>query len=258
MLDFQNKVGAIEERSSEQMNFRTKPRIKQAIQQATALSGVDGSVFTMNAANRSAMETNVAHECTTLQPVDHKRLRLLKNGCLRGSTGRGSLLQGGRGNGYDGAAGGTGRTVLRVPARRPCAERPSTPTHRRCAGLRFCARGAGVELQHEWATLDRSGVDAQDAASRLSVRYPLGTPPVRRKYTSTLPIAGSVGSIWSTGCPITPPFPRTGTAASALATCIACCSNRWLRGALRPGWWLGVTWRWTAARSWPTRAARRS
>lgn len=24
----------------------------------------------------------------------------------------------------------------------------------------------------------------------------------------------------------------------------------------RPGWWRGATWRWTAARSWPTRAAR--
>jgi hypothetical protein len=55
------------------MNFRTKPRIKQAIQQAAALSGVDDPVFTMNAAYRSAMETIAAHERTTLQPVDHSR-----------------------------------------------------------------------------------------------------------------------------------------------------------------------------------------
>ena len=50
MLGFQDQVGAVEERSSERMNFRTKPRIKQAIQQAAALSGVDDAVFTMNAA----------------------------------------------------------------------------------------------------------------------------------------------------------------------------------------------------------------
>jgi uncharacterized protein (DUF1778 family) len=72
MLGFQDQVGAIEERSSERMNFRTKPRIKRAIQQAAALSGVDDSVFTMNAAYRSAMETIAAHERTSLQPVDHQ------------------------------------------------------------------------------------------------------------------------------------------------------------------------------------------
>src|SRR3954469_11198534 len=71
MLGFQDQVGAIEERSSERMNFRTKPRIKQAIQQAAALSGVDDSVFTMNAAYKAAIETIAAHERTVLQPIDH-------------------------------------------------------------------------------------------------------------------------------------------------------------------------------------------
>ena len=71
MLSFQDTVSVVDERSSERMNFRTKPRIKQAIQQAAALSGVDDSVFTMNAAYRSAMETIAAHERTSLQPVDH-------------------------------------------------------------------------------------------------------------------------------------------------------------------------------------------
>lgn len=60
-----------DERNSERMNFRTKPRIKQAIQRAAALSGVDDSVFTMTAAYRAAMITIAAHERTTLQPVDH-------------------------------------------------------------------------------------------------------------------------------------------------------------------------------------------
>ncbi|MBB4860572.1 uncharacterized protein (DUF1778 family) [Novosphingobium chloroacetimidivorans] len=72
MLGFEDQVGAIAERSSERMHFRTKPRIKQAIQRAAALAGVDDSVFTMNAAYRSAMETIAAHERTSLQPVDHE------------------------------------------------------------------------------------------------------------------------------------------------------------------------------------------
>lgn len=72
MLGFQDQVGVVEERSSERMNFRIKPRIKHAIQQAAALSGVDDSVFTMNAAYRSALETIAAHERTSLQQVDHQ------------------------------------------------------------------------------------------------------------------------------------------------------------------------------------------
>ncbi|MCJ2092215.1 DUF1778 domain-containing protein [Methylobacterium sp. J-072] len=60
-----------DERSTERMNFRTKPHIKAAIQRAAALSGVDDSVFTMNAAYRAAVETIASHERTMLQPVDH-------------------------------------------------------------------------------------------------------------------------------------------------------------------------------------------
>lgn len=71
MLGFEDKSKEIDERSSERMNFRTKPRIKETIQKAAALSGVDDSVFTMNAAYRSAMETIEAHERTMLAPVDH-------------------------------------------------------------------------------------------------------------------------------------------------------------------------------------------
>lgn len=71
MLGFHDQVNEVDERSTERMNFRTKPRIKEAIQRAAALSGVDDSVFTMNAAYKSAMETIAAHERTVLQPVDH-------------------------------------------------------------------------------------------------------------------------------------------------------------------------------------------
>lgn len=72
MLAFHDEISEIDERSSERMNFRAKPRIKKAIQRAAALSGVDDSVFTMNAAYRSALETIRAHERTMLQPSDYE------------------------------------------------------------------------------------------------------------------------------------------------------------------------------------------
>jgi uncharacterized protein (DUF1778 family)/GNAT superfamily N-acetyltransferase len=53
------------------MNFRAKPHIKAAIHRAATLSGVDDSVFTMNAAYASALETIAAHERTGIAPVDH-------------------------------------------------------------------------------------------------------------------------------------------------------------------------------------------
>jgi len=71
MFAFRDQVSEVDERNTERMNFRTKPRIKETIQRAAALAGVDDSVFTMNAAYRSAMETIEAHERTALQPVDH-------------------------------------------------------------------------------------------------------------------------------------------------------------------------------------------
>lgn len=66
-----NVVHKRDERSSERMNFRTKPRIKRVIQQAAALTGVDDSTFTLNAAYRAALDTIAAHERTVLSPADH-------------------------------------------------------------------------------------------------------------------------------------------------------------------------------------------
>lgn len=71
MRTFKDATKTIEERASERMNFRTKPHIKKIIQRAAALTGVDDSVFTMNAAYQSALETISAHERTVLEPVDH-------------------------------------------------------------------------------------------------------------------------------------------------------------------------------------------
>ena len=61
----------IGEKSTERMNFRTKPRIKQTIQQAAALSGMDDSTFTINAAYQAALAAINSHERTALAPVDH-------------------------------------------------------------------------------------------------------------------------------------------------------------------------------------------
>ncbi|KPF91393.1 hypothetical protein IP81_10745 [Novosphingobium sp. AAP83] len=72
MLAHNDASGAIDERSTERMSFRTKPRIKDAIQKAAALAGVDDSVFTLNAAYKAAMDTIAAHEHTMLAPVDRE------------------------------------------------------------------------------------------------------------------------------------------------------------------------------------------
>ena len=61
-----------EERSSERMNFRVKPRIKSAIQRAAALSGVDDSVFAMSAAYKAALDVIALHDRITLQPEDYE------------------------------------------------------------------------------------------------------------------------------------------------------------------------------------------
>jgi uncharacterized protein (DUF1778 family) len=71
MFVFHDQTSDVDERSTERMHFRTKPRIKETIQRAAALAGVDDSVFTMSAAYRSALETIAAHERTILHPVDH-------------------------------------------------------------------------------------------------------------------------------------------------------------------------------------------
>ena len=53
-----------EDRATERMHFRTRPHIKQAIQRAAAISGVDETAFAMNAAYASALATIEAQERT--------------------------------------------------------------------------------------------------------------------------------------------------------------------------------------------------
>lgn len=71
MPAFSDQISSINERSSERMSVRTMPHVKQAIQRAAALAGVDVSVFTMNAAYQAARKVIEAHERTALAPVDH-------------------------------------------------------------------------------------------------------------------------------------------------------------------------------------------
>ncbi len=68
---FNDNTNDIDERATECMGFRTKPHIKQVIQRAAALSGVEDSVFTMSATYQPALATIAAHERTHLQPGDH-------------------------------------------------------------------------------------------------------------------------------------------------------------------------------------------
>lgn len=71
MSHIPDETSLIQKRSREQMSFRTEPRVKQPIQRAAALPGVDDPVFVMNAAYKPAMDTIAAHERTMLQPFDH-------------------------------------------------------------------------------------------------------------------------------------------------------------------------------------------
>ena len=72
MLAFQNTTDTIDEPSDARMQFRTKARVKEAIQRAAALSGVDDSAFMVSAAYQSAMATIAAHEKTVLTSIDHE------------------------------------------------------------------------------------------------------------------------------------------------------------------------------------------
>ena len=71
MVAFKDMTPEIDEPNDARMGFRTKLRIKTAIQRAAALSGVDDTAFTINAAYQSAMATIAAHERTLLLPADH-------------------------------------------------------------------------------------------------------------------------------------------------------------------------------------------
>ena len=72
MQTFHNPADAIDEPNEARMQFRTKPHVKETIQRAAALVGVDDSAFMISAAYQSALATIAAHEHTRLQAGDHE------------------------------------------------------------------------------------------------------------------------------------------------------------------------------------------
>ena len=70
MNKFVDVASKVNERASERMSFRTKPRIKETIQHAAAISGVDDSTFAMNAAYRAALEVIESQERIVLRGED--------------------------------------------------------------------------------------------------------------------------------------------------------------------------------------------
>jgi uncharacterized protein (DUF1778 family) len=72
MHAFQNPADAIDEPNEARMQFRTKSRVKDAIQRAAALAGVDDSAFMIGAAYSSALAIIAAHEETRLRAEDHR------------------------------------------------------------------------------------------------------------------------------------------------------------------------------------------
>ena len=72
MHAFHNPADAIDQPNEARMQFRTKPHVKEMIQRAAALAGVDDSAFMVSAAYQSALATIAAHERTQLQAADHQ------------------------------------------------------------------------------------------------------------------------------------------------------------------------------------------
>ena len=70
MLDFKDSAAAIEEPRTAWMAQHTNPSVKEQIQWATALLGVDESAFVISAALDRARSTIADHERTVLSAED--------------------------------------------------------------------------------------------------------------------------------------------------------------------------------------------
>ncbi len=70
MLTFRNPADAIDEPKTTRMEQRTKPHVKEQIQQAAALLGVDETSFVTGAALERAQATIAEHERTVLSADD--------------------------------------------------------------------------------------------------------------------------------------------------------------------------------------------
>jgi uncharacterized protein (DUF1778 family) len=72
MLTFDDKISRLEGPKDARMELRTKKAVKDMIQHAAMMSGVDASVFALNAAYKAALETVNSYETTVLTPADRK------------------------------------------------------------------------------------------------------------------------------------------------------------------------------------------
>jgi uncharacterized protein (DUF1778 family) len=72
MLTFDDKISRLEGPKDARMELRTKQAVKDMIHHAALMSGVDDSVFALNAAYKAALETVNSYETTVLGPEDRK------------------------------------------------------------------------------------------------------------------------------------------------------------------------------------------
>jgi uncharacterized protein (DUF1778 family) len=72
MLTFDDKISRLEGPKDARMELRTKKAVKDMIQHAAMMSGVDASSFALNAAYKAALETVNSYETTVLTPADRK------------------------------------------------------------------------------------------------------------------------------------------------------------------------------------------
>ncbi len=72
MLMFDDKISRLEGPKDARMELRTKKAVKDMIHHAALMSGVDDSVFALNAAYKAALETVNSYETTVLSPADRK------------------------------------------------------------------------------------------------------------------------------------------------------------------------------------------
>ena len=72
MLKFDDKISHLEGPKDARMELRTKKAVKDMIHHAALMSGVDDSVFALNAAYKAALETVNSYETTVLSPADRK------------------------------------------------------------------------------------------------------------------------------------------------------------------------------------------
>jgi uncharacterized protein (DUF1778 family) len=72
MLVFDDKISRLEGPKDARMELRTKKAVKDLIHHAALMSGVDDSVFALNAAYKAALEKVNSYETTVLSPADRK------------------------------------------------------------------------------------------------------------------------------------------------------------------------------------------